>query len=120
MKKLLALAALGLFLLCTHSVSAQNAEQGNPSSNRTQEVIASIPSLQSISIEITAFEQKKENNKAELKNADADLRALKMKYAAELEVQISVNKDNAETVQILTQELNKTRAEIERLNGQQK
>lgn len=115
MKKLLALSALGLFLLCSHSANAQTAD-GNPST-RTQEVIASIPSLQSISLEIAAFEQKKENNKSELKNADADLRALKMKYAAELEVQISANASNAELVQILTAELNKTRAEIEQLNS---
>lgn len=116
MKKLFALSALGLFLLCSHSVNAQTTDV-NPSTTKTQEVIASIPSLQSISLEIAAFEQKKENNKAELKNADADLRALKMKYAAELEVQISVNAANTELVQILTAELNKTRAEIEQLNS---
>jgi hypothetical protein len=119
MKKLLALAALGLFLMAANSANAQTSDQANPP-DKTQEVIASIPSLQSIAVEITAFEQKKENNKAELKNADADLRALKMKYAAELEVQISANRDNAEVVQVLTAELNKTRAEIEYLNGQQK
>lgn len=120
MKKLLALSALGLFLTLSPSMYAQDAGNGNQQPNRTQEVIASIPSLNSIALEITAFEQKAENNKSELKNSDADLRALKMKYAAELEVQISANKDNAETVQILTEELNKTRAEIEVLNAKVK
>jgi hypothetical protein len=117
MKNLLALSALGLFLLVSSPVKAQDASGSNPPTNKTQQVIASIPSLQSISLEIASFEQKRENQKAELNNADADLRALKIKYAAELEVQISVNKDNAETVQILTEELKKTRAEIELLNG---
>lgn len=115
MKKLLALSALGLFLACS-SAQAQDAGSGNQPT-RTQEVIASIPSLQSISNEIAVFQMKVENNKSELKNADADLRALKMKYAAELEVQISANGQNAEMVQVLTAELNKTRAEIEQLNS---
>jgi hypothetical protein len=114
MKKLLVLVALGLFLMISPTAKAQDA--ANPAT-RTQEVIASIPSLNIIALEITALGQKKENNKSELKNADADLRALKMNYAAELEVQISVNKDNAEIVQILTEELNKTRTEIEKLNS---
>jgi hypothetical protein len=114
MKKLIVFATFGL-LLSVHSY-AQDAGTINTAPSRTQEVIASIPSLQSISLEIISFEQKAENNKAELKNANADLRALKMKYAAELEVQISVNKDNAETVEILTAELKKTREEIAQLN----
>lgn len=112
MKKLFALTLLGLGLLTSSGAFAQEPAV-TPA--RTLEIIASIPTLQSIATEIADFGQKKENSKEELKNADADLRALKMKYAAELEVQIALNKDNAEIVEALTAELAKTRTEIELL-----
>jgi hypothetical protein len=115
MKKMRAMLMLAFCLLAGTAAFAQDA--GTPPAqptNRTAEVIASIPSLHSISLEISAFESKQKNSNGELKNANADLRALKMKYAAELEVQIAAT-HNAETKAVLTEELAKTRAEIESL-----
>lgn len=106
---------LAFCLMAGTAAYAQNA--GTPpaqTTSRTAEVVASIPSLHNISLEISAFEEKQENSKGELKNANADLRALKMKYEAELEVQIAAATD-AEVKAVLTEELAKTRAEIETL-----
>ena len=103
------------FLMIGTAAFAQDA--GNSTAqpaDRTAEVIASIPSLHNISLEISAFEEKTKNG-SESKNTNADRRALKMKYAQELEVQIAAHKDNAEVTAILTEELAKTRAEIETL-----
>jgi hypothetical protein len=115
MNKMKTVLMFAFFLLIGTAAFAQNA--GDPPAqtvNRTAEVIASIPSLHSISLEIASFEEKTKNG-SESKNANADRRALKMKYAAELEVQIDANKNDAEVTAILKEELAKTRAEIETL-----
>gem|GEM_PF-2871941 len=82
---------------------------------RTQQVIAGIPSLQAIAQEIAVFESKTEGKSAEYKNANADLKALKMKYANELRAQISLNEKNKATAEILAEELKKTEEAINKL-----
>jgi hypothetical protein len=115
MKKMRAVLMLAFCLMAGTAAWAQDA--GTPPAtpgNRTTEVIASIPALYNISLEIAAFEEKQKNSNGELKHANEDLRALKMKYAAELEVQIAAA-TNADIKAILTEELARTRTQIESL-----
>jgi len=76
--------------------------------NKTQQVIVSIPSLKSISDEITSFEAKTAGKEEEYKNAAADLRALRMKYASELQSQIAFHEGKPEIQAVLKNELTKT------------
>ncbi len=116
MKKTLFLMVFGFGLLAgTSAYAQQEAPQADPKI-RTQQVIESIPSLHGIALEISTFEAKTAGKSGEYKNAAADLRALKMKYAAELELQIAANKGNAEVTEVLTAELKRTKEEIAQLN----
>ncbi|HTF04075.1 MAG TPA: hypothetical protein VK826_08615 [Bacteroidia bacterium] len=115
MKKLFSLGLLAFGLLTGANALAQDATGVAVPQSKTETVVASIPSLQSIAMEIAQFEAKTEGKKENYENANADLRALKMKYAAELQVQIAVNKDNKEVFDVLTEELRKTNEEIEKL-----
>jgi septal ring factor EnvC (AmiA/AmiB activator) len=115
MKKVIATALLGFAMLAGTSAFAQDSYgQINPPT-KTEQVIAAIPSLQNIKNEIAQFEAKTEGKKDSFENGNADLKALKMKYATELETQIGINKDNKEVLEILNAELKKTREEIEKL-----
>jgi septal ring factor EnvC (AmiA/AmiB activator) len=113
MKKLFAMTLLGIGMFAGTSAFAQTTTATSPN---TQQVIASIPALQSIAQEIAAFEAKTEGNKENFQHANEDLKALKMKYAAELKTQIALNQDKPEVLAVLTAELAKTEKEIEQLN----
>lgn len=115
MKKVIATALLAFAMLTGTASFAQSAEGTLTTPDKTQQVIASIPSLQSIALEISQFEAKTAGRKENQENTTADLRALKMKYAAELKTQIVVNKDNKETHDILMEELKKTQEELSKL-----
>jgi hypothetical protein len=116
MKKLFSSGLLAFGLFVGTSAFAQDATTGvTVTQTKTEQVVASIPSLHSIALEIAQFESKTEGKKESYENRNADLRALKMKYAAELQVQIDLNKDNKEVFDALTEELKKTNAEIETL-----
>lgn len=116
MKKLIALTVLGAGLLFGAGAYAQgNAEQTAADKAKTQQVIESIPALKSIALEISGFEIKIAGKKEEYKNANADLKALKQKYANELTTQINANEGKKEIVDVLNAELKKTKNEIENL-----
>jgi hypothetical protein len=115
MKKVIATALLGFAMLTGTAAFAQDSYGQLYPPTKTEQVIAGIPSLQNIKNEIAQFEAKTEGKKESFENANADLRALKMKYATELETQIAINKDNKEVVDVLTAELKKTREEIEKI-----
>lgn len=115
MKKSIALALLGLGLFAGTTAYAQDAATPAKSSEKTQQVISSIPALQSITQEISDYESKIAGKKESYENSNADLRALKMKYAAELKTQIAVNQDKQEVLAVLKEELAKTEAEISQL-----
>lgn len=111
MKKLIAVTFL--VTLCSIGL-AQNS--GKPTASAAQQVIQKIPSLSAIAAKIAKYESKVEGRKEQYKNSDADLKALKMKYASELTVQITTLKEDKETVKILNDELEKTNKEITNLN----
>ena len=114
MKKVIATGLLGFGMLISAGAFAQDYYVQLPAT-KTEQVIAAIPSLQGIKNEIAQFEAKTEGKKESFENLNADLRALKMKYAAELKTQIAINKDSKEIADVLTEELKKTEAEIEKL-----
>jgi hypothetical protein len=113
MKKTIALCVLGLGLFAGTNAFAQESAPTDP--QKTQQVIAAIPSLQAISAEIASFEAKTAGKKEEFKNASADLSALLQKYANELQLQLAAHKDNAEIVAALTSELNRVNAQLANL-----
>lgn len=115
MKKIIALAVFGIGMFAGTAAYAQSAETPAVSPEKTQQVIAAIPSLQSIRQEIADFEAKTSGQQEKFENGNADLRALKMKYANELKTQIAANQGKPEVVEVLTAELAKTNAEIEKL-----
>jgi hypothetical protein len=115
MKKLFAVAFLAIGMFAGTETFAQDAGKPARTPEQTQQVIASIPALNAIAQEIAQFEAKTAGQKEKFEHANADLKALKMKYAAELQTQIAINQDKPEILAVLKDELAKTNAEIERL-----
>lgn len=116
MKKIITITVLGLGLLISAGAYAQDAAQKTAGTKeKTEKVINNIPSLNAIAQEITAFQMKIKDREQEYKNASADLKALKQKYANELTAQISLNEGKEEIVDVLREELKKTNKEIENL-----
>ncbi len=111
MKKVFALTALCLAMAGSTGAFAQEIGKLAESSAKTKQVIYSIPSLKSIDMEITKFESKVKG-KSDSKNAAADLKALKQKYANELIIQINAQSANKEVSAVLNEELSKTNKEI--------
>lgn len=115
MKKVISLALFVTGMLAGTIAFAQNAEATLATPDKTQQVIESIPTLKSIALEIARFEAKTGSKKENSETTKADLRALKLKYAAELKTQMVANKNNKETYDILSAELKKTQAELSKM-----
>ena len=115
MKKSIALALLCFGLLAGTAAFAQESTAPVKTAEKTEQVISSIPALQSIAQEIADYQSKIAGKEESYENSNADLRALKMKYAAELKTQIAVNQDKQEILAVLKEELAKTEAEISQL-----
>jgi Skp family chaperone for outer membrane proteins len=110
MKKTIAVAGLGVMLFLAIGAQAQNS----PTNEATQKLIQSIPSLKASVAEVTAFESKVEGKKENFEHANADLKALKMKYASALNLQISMesSKENQDLLKAELERVNKEIANI--------
>lgn len=108
MKKKNLLLALSFMLLS--GAYAQSASVSYPPE------VTSIPRLNAIISEMILFESKDAGKSESYKHANEDRKALKTKYAMELQDQITMNKDKPKIVAALNAELQKTQTEIKNLS----